>query len=290
MKVYSVQDGDDVLLVAPVRKFGRRKVKLFGDFNYVDVLLAEDKPAETLRAAFLKFLCCLADDGFDVLEWNCLDSASLSRRFLGEIFSGQKFTVERNVKIPLDIHETFSAYTASLSKSVRQNIRTAYNRLSRGGHVIKAGTFFRDELRNDSARKILAACDDIYVARQVSRYGFTSLRTRIGKRFFRYSAQIPEAEEGFCAFITVDDEVAAFMYGYDNRRIMSVEVPKLAINDKFKFYSPGLLLVNETVKILMEKGYRYLDLTHGDEKYKFDMGGIEYPTESAVIDLTPLRG
>ncbi|MBR0256652.1 MAG: GNAT family N-acetyltransferase, partial [Synergistaceae bacterium] len=125
--------------------------------------------------------------------------------------------------------------------------------------------------------------------RMASRYGYTHIRNKISKRFFHYTTQIPQAEEGFCSFVMIDGDIAAFMYGYDNRRIMSVEIPRLAINDKFRFYSPGLLLVNETVKILMEKGYRSLNLCRGTEKYKFDMGGSEYMTESAVIDLMPLK-
>ena len=289
VKVYSVYDGNDVLLIAPVKKSGRKKIALFFGQNYTDVLYAEDKPTELLRAAFLKFLQCLVDDDFDSLEWKYLESTSRSRRFLGEIFRDQPFSINKAVKIPLSIHESFSAYTASLSKNTRQNIRTAYNRLSRDGHAMKAGIFFRDELRSDDARKIITMCDDVYLARQASRYGYASIRNKIGKRFFHYASQIPKVEEGFCSFITIDGEVAAFMYGYDNRRIMSAEIPRLAINDKFRFYSPGLLLVNETVKALMDKGYRYLDLTNGNEKYKFDMGGIEYTTESAIIDLTSLR-
>lgn len=66
-------------------------------------------------------------------------------------------------------------------------------------------------------------------------------------------------------------------------------VPRLSINDEFGFYSPGMLLLNETVKhFIAETDVRHLDLSQGEEPYKYKMGGEAHRTHSFTIDLREL--
>lgn len=76
------------------------------------------------------------------------------------------------------------------------------------------------------------------------------------------------------------------LQGYENSNAKSIEVPELAINEKFSFYSPGMILVNEVCRYLIEeKHYNALDLARGTEKYKKDMGGTIYKTYSILLKL-----
>ena len=50
--------------------------------------------------------------------------------------------------------------------------------------------------------------------------------------------------------IRIDDELAAFMQGTLNSDWSEYEIPRLAINDKFAFFSPGMILVNEAIKYM----------------------------------------
>ena len=52
----------------------------------------------------------------------------------------------------------------------------------------------------------------------------------------------------------------------------NIEINRVVINDDFKFFSPGLLLFNEYIKKEIPQ-IEGIDLTVGDEKYKFDLGG-----------------
>ena len=62
---------------------------------------------------------------------------------------------------------------------------------------------------------------------------------------------------------------------------MALEVPRIAMNDKFGRYSPGWILIVEAVSWLCENSdIRAIDLCRGDERYKLDLGGICYSTES----------
>jgi len=50
---------------------------------------------------------------------------------------------------------------------------------------------------------------------------------------------------------------------------------RLAIDKEYGKYSPGLILVNELIKKMMEDTrYTCLNLGQGDETYKYDMGGV----------------
>ena len=76
------------------------------------------------------------------------------------------------------------------------------------------------------------------------------------------------------------------MMGLTDKNNKSIIIPRIAIDDAFSFYSPGLCLINETIKHLIENTeYANLDLCDGDEKYKFDMGGTEYLTYKLNISI-----
>ena len=58
-----------------------------------------------------------------------------------------------------------------------------------------------------------------------------------------------------------------------------IQIPRLAIDSEYSFYSPGYLMVCETLKWLMiNSDIQTLDLMRGGEKYKLDLGGQKYIT------------
>ena len=63
-----------------------------------------------------------------------------------------------------------------------------------------------------------------------------------------------------------------------NRTNNRILVPRLAINGNFSRYSPGIILINETVKYIKNEmnNVNVFDLSKGAEQYKFVMGGSEY--------------
>ena len=73
-----------------------------------------------------------------------------------------------------------------------------------------------------------------------------------------------------------DNKPIAYMAGLYNEQQKIYYVPRLCINDVYKKYSPGIILVNETIKYLINQGTSVLDLMEGDELYKIAMGGVVY--------------
>ena len=78
------------------------------------------------------------------------------------------------------------------------------------------------------------------------------------------------------------------MNGLKTHNGATVAVPRLAIDTEYSFYSPGYVLVCETIRyIAAHPVLKELDLSRGDEKYKLDMGGQLYRTYD--YDLSSVR-
>ena len=77
------------------------------------------------------------------------------------------------------------------------------------------------------------------------------------------------------------------MSGFKTHDGQIVSIPRLAIDTSFGFYSPGYVLLTEVIRyIAAHPMLQELDLSRGDEKYKFDMGGQPYTTTD--VDLKAL--
>lgn len=70
----------------------------------------------------------------------------------------------------------------------------------------------------------------------------------------------------------IDGQLAAFLSGMtDGVRLV---VPRLSINDEYRRYSPGAMLISEAIKMLASQStIRVLDLSKGEEPYKYQLGG-----------------
>lgn len=229
---------------------------------------------------FCTFLCSVQS-----LYHRCID---LIISHLGEIdlfkirqgdelleYSSNTFNGVRNC-VKIEFSDSYEKYYSCLSKSVRQNIRTAYNRISRdnvsvelcllvGGGMSRHECILFDEIMS------------VYAARHESRYGVKSSRLRnFFLRYFNY-ATVNYLKCFYARTFTllIDGHVSAFMSGMiDADKLI---VPRLSINNRYAAYSPGVLLINEVIKYLISNTTcRMLDLSFGEEDYKYKMGGTVY--------------
>lgn len=185
-------------------------------------------------------------------------------------YKGSKTKESKNVDIRFD--ESFDDYFKGLSKSVRQNIRTAYNRLNTDGLLLSMKYFKPDiAVRGNVPINQLV---DLYVKRHTERYGVATGRL---KQWFlkhqsfatRYYIKAPNA---FTSVLYINSEVVGFLSGLYNDKTLIV--PRLSIDSEFRRYSPGLILICETIKYLQQNtSIRCLDLSLGEEQYKYQLGG-----------------
>lgn len=184
-------------------------------------------------------------------------------------------TVNENVIIHAD--EGYDPYYAALSKSTRQNIRTAYNRLSKAELPVRLEVVAGKPLPGALLDQIL----EIYCDRHQEHYGVaTPPIKRFYLRHLDFSTRcLQHSPDNFYAILYLGDRIAAFMAGLVNTDGKSIIIPRLSISHDFLPYSPGVVLINETVKhMTSHMGITRLDLSKGAEKYKFSMGGRSYPT------------
>lgn len=172
-----------------------------------------------------------------------------------------------------EIHiDGYDEYFASLSKSTRQNIRTAYNRMNTDGISYELKVF---EGNSSSINEVLFELNEIYHKRKadwIEEAPQFSERTK--KIFFRrdvinQSARKDTNTMTVCLYL--NSRPAAYFIGLTYKN--GICIPRLAIDTEYGRYSPGVVLIIEYLKqIKIEMGYVF-DLCRGDEKYKSSLKG-----------------
>lgn len=196
-------------------------------------------------------------------------------------YKEQQETVCVSVPVPTDFDEHFT----SLSSSNRQNIRTAYNRLNRDSKKYEIKVFDKSEIPGNTERRQIM---DIYMKRLFSKYKQRgAVKTAIKRFIYEHikhdTNSLFTLQNSFHAILYIDGKAAAFLSGLTDHGRTTLVVPRLAVDIDYKFYSPGYILLCETLKHLAKEGeIRNLDLSRGEEKYKLDMGGQRYHTHSFV--------
>ena len=177
--------------------------------------------------------------------------------------------------VRLPFPEGYDAYYAGLSKSVRQNLRTAYNRLNRDQKTIELTVCrtepFEPALWQEALR--------IHVKRKRLRDGIREdwLHSYAAHHHDPLEKALKNNGPHMLFLLTVDGVGAAYFAGFLSNDGLSVVVPRLSIDDDFKFYSPGLVMLVEAIKYLeANTAIRCIDLCHGEQTYKYAMGGQEH--------------
>ena len=183
--------------------------------------------------------------------------------------------------VSIPIPHIFEDWFLTLSSSSRQNVRTAYNRLKRDGLTFKTITCSKSYTLSDEKRKQIMS---LYTKRLFTKYNKTgNIKTIIKKMLYKYikhdTLSLFKLDNTFHNILYINGKPAAFLSGFIDHGNSTIVVPRLAVDIEYKFYSPGYVLLYETIKQLAEEGaIKQLDLSRGDEKYKLDLGGQKYST------------
>lgn len=173
---------------------------------------------------------------------------------------------------------SYEEYFQRLSKNVRQNIRTAYNRLHKESFELELTVQTKahaDQIDFQNLKKM-------YFDRNKFRKENLNWKSKIyyGLDYLFHSQKdifdinaIKEADFTL-ALLKCNGEIAAYFFGFKKNK--TLEINRVVINEEFKFYSPGLLLFNEFMKKYSGSDLTCIDLTVGDEKYKYDLGGVTH--------------
>lgn len=189
----------------------------------------------------------------------------------------EKWSVDKkyydNVKI--EFKNGFEDWHSRLSKSVRQNLRTAFNRLKTDGKEFEAKVYRGGKI----PRRVMHKMVSIYNNCHTERYG---TKVSLLKKFYLQHLDFSTRDfmnnpDAIHYALYIQGELAAFFSGYVDQNMNSIIVPRLSIDRKFSRYSPGYILLKEAISDCDKNGIaNCIDLSRGIEKYKTDLGGIVY--------------
>lgn len=183
-----------------------------------------------------------------------------------------------SIKFPSDYEDYFK----SLSKSVRQNIRTAKNRMNRENKKYEFSVRMGG-IERDTNKEIMLLYNQRSAERQ-NRKIHPIIRF-VRENFNPITKCSLELDNAFLSMIFIDDVLAGFMSGFLTSDGKKCIVPRLAINSNYGVYCPGSLLISDTIDyFIQETDVRILDLSRGDEKYKYSMGGEEHYNLTVLLE------
>lgn len=179
----------------------------------------------------------------------------------------------QSFRLRLSRFENYDQYKSSLSKSSRQTLRTARNHLARDGKWE-----FRIYKGRELTSGYLLRIWRIYYKRKKAWRGKGNASYNKVAIFLKalnamrnvVSRSLHSLEEaGLCALEFEGNPIAfAVYYNYGG----NIVVPRLAIDDSYRRYSPGLVMLDEFISQCYADGVRDFDLSRGEEDYKRRIG------------------
>lgn len=283
----TVHNGEKVTLIAPLwiirktfSKHNKKGVYVFGRRQWADYLnfIYDEFDSKAVKFLFeqIKKNYCVSKFILDDIPSNSALSYFIEENYRSE-------TNHKTNCVHLNIPDTSENYMRMLSKSSRQNIRTAQNRIEKDG--IKLVFNFDDK---DVNLDEFNRCRNIRVLKKEEKYKrslFSNIKlfvsqTILRRQEFSFAPYNPWNDANDIHFITAktgnDDLCAAFCYGMDkqHRRIVLMAV---STNPDYYKYSPGVLALYNYIQHQIATGeIDILDFTRGDEKYKYSLGGTDH--------------
>lgn len=282
-----VSKNEKTVLIAPleIQKYGvgyrgyglPRGVFFIGRAGYTDYLnfIYDSFDSEALEQV-IAYVCGEYRQTAFYLQ-RMLESAE-SYRYLT-----QSYQVERTEEsaYALEVPQAFDDYTAQLSKSTRQNIRTALNREKKDGvlldHVLllneslpikeEIAALNRQRLRHKqrASKKEMSVKGRIYCA-----------LAGVFRKFFSAKHDVlMKSKETFCFLVKHEERIVSFYWGIRSEQTKSYYVILVGVDEAYGRYSPNIAHLYLFVKECCENpdtSIKVLDFSRGAEGYKKTIG------------------
>ncbi|MCM1348118.1 MAG: GNAT family N-acetyltransferase [Firmicutes bacterium] len=220
-------------------------------------------------------------------KFNDMPRQSQFANALAESFHNKGFGERGSYHVDLKKFDSFDSYMSSLSKNMYKNIRKSYNHIVTDQRTMQIRVF---NMNNLPTSAYLWKIWRLYFLRKLAWKhkranlfwrmvcnirGFKEAKSGLKTKSIR---QCPEAE---LVTLEIDNQLAAFMLLYRHGKYLLM--PKLAIDTKFSRYSPGILIIMESMKRFFNEGMVDFDMCRGDERYKREVGGINAPLCGIIV-------
>lgn len=282
LRCYVIFDGGRPLVVSPLFFDDKqRKIYLMGEFSSVghgDLIYPPSLTASELGACisalgeiYSGYTFCL----------NQVSQFSLTARAMEEMGVAIQ---RRDICVKID-YSNYADWYASLRKSCRQNLRTGYNRLSAEGYTPSFCLFVRRKPGKKETKEAIRLFSK-RILEHSHLPGILFAPMCCFKRREAMTTALLNSPDLIFASLYFNEELAANCHGVianDGRAIIT----RLSIQTDLKKYSPGGLLINELIKACGDSypEISSIDLSRGDEAYKYTYGGTEHYNYSYELSL-----
>ncbi len=236
--------------------------------DYLDLIVHQDHQ-ETVFAAFADYLHDNTDR-FDALALcNIPAQSSTLTDFKAALESvDATVTITQNDVCPLiELPDSFDDYLANLDKKQRHEVRRKMRRAM--GAPAEVDWYFVDE--QHKLEDELTDFVQLMASSDTEKSAFLQDEQHVA--FFKRFVHIAH-ERGWLKlnFLTIDGQKAAayLNFDYNNRLLVYNSGLDMA---NYGNYSPGIVLLTQTIRYAIENNYLIFDFLRGDETYKYRMGG-----------------
>lgn len=190
-----------------------------------------------------------------------------------------------SICVELALQDDFEVYHKSLSKSVRQNIRTAFNRLEKDGKEIRFVFDDKDaDLNKCWSLRSARLGKKNYVPNFVERLKLRILDL-LSFKFPKYRPLFIDKKSHVMTAYISNELVAFFQYVIEpqNKRIVLMAV---GTSIEYSKYSPGMLLIFKYIESMThEKDIDIVDFSRGNESYKYQLGGKDHMLHHIMLKI-----
>lgn len=270
LESYAVYDNDNAVLVAPLLvSKAMKRIYLLGEFSsvgHLDFIYSASATVQEIESAIDLVLSNYPRYTF------CANRIS-QFSILKEVFNAKNiFPTSQDICVKIDL-SSYDEWYKSLKKSCRQNLRTSYNRLN-SDNVELSFKLFVNETPPKKLWKDNISLFSKRILEHTKLPKYLLCPMVLFKRNEVFGKTLYKAKNNIFASVILNGALAATLNGVianDGRAIIT----RLSIETSFGRYSPGGLLLNETIKEVSSKYpfIKSIDLSRGDEPYKYTYGG-----------------
>lgn len=209
-------------------------------------------------------------------DWNIISLSELrekSKDFLNGVFEKLKVNYsfsKCSTCVKINLPETWEDYKKSLGSSTRKDLNYDENRFDKAFDV----DFLVYTENSSQLQMMLASLQKIHQ----SRWKNTGVKGSFHEEWMQdldKDIVISCAEKGILRYfiLLVDGIPVAGLSGFSFDSTIYTHTMSISIDEKYRKFSIGNVLLQKAIKWSIENGYKFFDLSRGNEQYKFKFGG-----------------
>lgn len=193
-------------------------------------------------------------------------------------------SLQKDICVNINFGTEYEAYFESLSSNTRHRIHNMFNRIKREISTCELEVMMRTPVPRSLKGEIVRLYTQKYFDKNEARAGWALIKS------WRYTNPITistmRMEDNFNSILRMNGIIVAVLCGYVDNDECTIITPRGAMDRNYSRYNPGTVVILETIKWLTQNTkITNLDLSRGNEEYKYALGGKEHYNYSYEIDF-----